>query len=77
MNIQSIILIAVLILAAVLAIIFAVKHKTVIKCAGCNGDCEHCHGNLPSETEAKYKQSLIDGKNTPIEECFSENDLAW
>lgn len=46
MNIQSLILIAVLIIAALLAVIFAVKHKTVIKCAGCNGDCEHCHGNF-------------------------------
>lgn len=53
MNIQSIILIAVLILAAVLAVIFAVKHKTVSKCAGCMGDCEHCHLNLPSNSDKK------------------------
>lgn len=53
MNIQSIILIAVLILAAMLAIIFAVKHKTVTKCAGCTGDCEHCHLNLQSNSDKK------------------------
>lgn len=57
MNIQSIILIAVLILAAVLAIIFAVKHKTVIKCAGCNGDCEHCHGNFTADNDKSKNQN--------------------
>lgn len=46
MNIQSIILIAVLIIAALLALIFAVRHKTVSKCAGCTGDCSRCHGNF-------------------------------
>lgn len=57
MNIQSIILIAVLILAAVLAIIFAVKHKTVTKCAGCNGDCEHCHGNFTADNDKSKNQN--------------------
>lgn len=53
MNIQSIILIAVLIIATVLALIFAVKHKTVSKCAGCTGDCSHCHLNLQSNSDKK------------------------
>lgn len=28
-------------------------------------------------SDPEYKQSLIDGKNTPIEECFGESELDW
>ncbi|MEG1441705.1 MAG: type II toxin-antitoxin system Phd/YefM family antitoxin [Oscillospiraceae bacterium] len=24
-----------------------------------------------------YKQSLIDGKNTPLSECFDESEVVW
>lgn len=46
MDIQNILLLAVVITAVIIAIIFAVRYKTLSKCAGCNGDCAHCHGNF-------------------------------
>ncbi|MDE5994331.1 MAG: FeoB-associated Cys-rich membrane protein [Oscillospiraceae bacterium] len=50
MNIQSIILLAVLLCAAILALIFTIRNKIISKCSGCTGDCSHCHRNPPSET---------------------------
>ncbi len=28
-------------------------------------------------SDPAYKQSLIDGKNTPLSECVSEEDVEW
>lgn len=44
MNVQTIILLAVLLILAALATVFVIKHKSISKCAGCTGDCSKCHG---------------------------------
>lgn len=28
-------------------------------------------------TDPAYKQTLLDGKNTPISECINEDDVQW
>ena len=28
-------------------------------------------------SDTTYKQSLIDGKNTPLSECIDEKDVSW
>ncbi len=32
---------------------------------------------LHLSSDAEYKKTLIDGKNTPLSECISEDDVEW
>lgn len=46
MNIQSIVLLAIIIIAFVIAVVSLAKNKKIMGCGGdsrtCNGDCKNC-----------------------------------
>lgn len=49
MNVQSLILCAVLLVLIILAVVFVKRHKSISKCACCTGDCSKCHGCINDE----------------------------
>ena len=42
-NVPTLIIALIVIVAVVFAIIYIVKHRSIGKCSGCSGDCSKCH----------------------------------